>query len=87
VNLDGFHFEVAPLPILLIDLVEHLLEILDTLLGEVVDVGDAATGYQGDLQNPKPIQRCWVWDGDRLENTRWIDGCHPSALRTCLVSE
>jgi len=73
VNLDGFHFEVAPPPILLIDLVEHLLEVLDTLLREVVDVGDATTGYQGDLQIPKPIERCRVGDGDGLENSWWVD--------------
>ena len=70
---DNFaHLLELLVPIVLISLVEHLLEMLDSLVGEVVDVGEAPARDESDLQIAQPIQRCRVWDGESLENTWWV---------------
>jgi len=75
-GLDCVHLETTSLAVLLVDLVEHLLEVLDALVGEVVDVGDTPARYQSDLQFSEPIQRCRVWNGDCLENSWRVDRRH-----------
>jgi len=73
-GLDCVHLETTSLAILFICLVEHLLELLDTLIRNVIDVCDTARWDEGDLQLSQSIQGCRVWNSERLENSWWVDG-------------
>ena len=67
--LDGTHLLELLASKIFIGFVKHLLEMLDALVGEVFDVGDAPARDEGYLQITQPIERGWVGYDDRLEDT------------------